>query len=580
MATFYIQLKDKLLKIGEDITIDSIKNALGYEPAKDFNTLEGNPFYDDGNGELKIVDKDGNAIAIVDKDGIHSVEMTAKDSSNRVHKLTEKADQSDVDTKLDKSTFEEVITLDEAGEFAIKDTDGNVGLKLDSTGLHVKDVTAGKHVLSQKADLTDVTELETNLNFNNLVDNPIAVDDKGEFVIEDEDGYKAFVLNGAGATAKDFTTSDGVSLSGVDNRVNSINQEVDEVNSEIDEINKTIEGLNTDVSGTGSAHGVSVGIKQENGKITKVSVNDSNINFNNLVDNPITIENVETGEEEFVIEDNLGNRGFILNKSGVKAKDFIISESVSLSNVDSRLENIESLLDEDGDDIINNLKDVIDYFNEVKETETGAALISDVASNKSKIDNITSTVSANTTAITNLSGVVSSNTTTITTNTSSIETLTSKVNKNTSDISSLKEIINTDEDGALYIVDKDNYIGLKLDETGLFVKDVTAKDENDKEHKLTEKADITYVDGKLNYKLNAEDFNNVIKVEGSTYSTITINEDGITSSGDVTATVSDVTHILSEKADKTYVDELDKKIPSVSSIDNEEIDTIFDDIFK
>ena len=404
MAKFYIQTDKGLIKVGNDITLENIKAALGYTPSNfsgDFYDLNNNPFSNGADGKFNIVDENQNIIAIVDKDGIHSVEMTAKDSYNRVHKLTEKADQSDVETKLDKTEFTDVIT----------------------------------------------------------------------------------------------------------------------------------------------------------------------------------VENVETGEE-FVIEDNKGNRGFILNKSGVKAKDFIISESVSLSNVDGRLSTIEGLLKEDGDDVINNLKNVIDYFNDVKEEEKGAALISDVASNKSKIDNIASTVSANTTAITNLSGVVSSNTTAITTNTSSIETLTSKVNKNTSDISSLKEIINTDEDGALYIVDKDNYIGLKLDETGLFVKDVTAKDENDKEHKLTEKADITYVDGKLNYKLNAEDFNNVIKVEGSTYSTITINEDGITSSGNVTANVSDVTHILSEKADKTYVDELDKKIPSVSSIDNEEINTIFDDIFK
>ena len=42
-------------------------------------------------------------------------------------------------------------------------------------------------------------------------------------------------------------------------------------------------------SGAGSKHGISVTVSQENGVITNVSVNDSNINFTELVNNPITV---------------------------------------------------------------------------------------------------------------------------------------------------------------------------------------------------------------------------------------------------------------------------------------------------
>jgi hypothetical protein len=63
---------------------------------------------------------------------------------------------SKVDEKLDKQIFEDNITIDETGEFVIADNNNNIGLKLDETGLQVKDVTSikdgEKHVLSEKAD--------------------------------------------------------------------------------------------------------------------------------------------------------------------------------------------------------------------------------------------------------------------------------------------------------------------------------------------------------------------------------------------------------------------------------------------
>lgn len=54
-------------------------------------------------------------------------------------------------------------------------------------------------------------------------------------------------------------------------------------------------------------------------------------------------------------------------------------EGMTVYGLDKRLDAVETLLAEDGDDVINNLKDVIDYFNGVKEEETGAALLETVS---------------------------------------------------------------------------------------------------------------------------------------------------------------------------------------------------------
>jgi hypothetical protein len=65
---------------------------------------------------------------------------------------------SKVDEKLDKQIFNDNISIDEeTGKFVIKDGSDNIGLKLDETGLQVKDVTSIKdgieHVLTQKANV-------------------------------------------------------------------------------------------------------------------------------------------------------------------------------------------------------------------------------------------------------------------------------------------------------------------------------------------------------------------------------------------------------------------------------------------
>jgi hypothetical protein len=50
------------------------------------------------------------------------------------------------------------ITIDESGEINFVDESGNVGFKVNNEGLYVKDVVAGDHKLSEKANKNYVDE--------------------------------------------------------------------------------------------------------------------------------------------------------------------------------------------------------------------------------------------------------------------------------------------------------------------------------------------------------------------------------------------------------------------------------------
>lgn len=195
MATFYIQLKDRLLQISGELTAENISKALGYVPVSPnvtnelsqrvdnitFDSLKDNPFLQDGSGELNIVDEQGNVIAKVDSNGLHSIDFIAGE-----HKLTDKIDATALDglaketwvteyvTKtvtegkvdltgyateeyVDNKDFYDIknnpIINGEEGNLIFVDESGNIGLKLDKdNNLTVKDVIAGDHILSNKVD--------------------------------------------------------------------------------------------------------------------------------------------------------------------------------------------------------------------------------------------------------------------------------------------------------------------------------------------------------------------------------------------------------------------------------------------
>lgn len=199
MATFYIQLEDRLQKISGDLTRDNIISALGYTPSDfsgNFNDLIDNPFTQDDNGEFKIVDENGNIIAIVNNEGIHSIDFVAGD-----HKLSDKADKSYVDNKVDSIDIPEQdfnllqnnpFVEDENGALTITDENGNIGFQLNSDGIYVKDIIAGDNVLSNKVDKVDGKELSsedfTSEFKNKLIQVNVFAKDVGEELDDVESG--------------------------------------------------------------------------------------------------------------------------------------------------------------------------------------------------------------------------------------------------------------------------------------------------------------------------------------------------------------------------------------------------------
>ena len=199
MATFYIQLENKLLQISGELTAENISNALGYVPVSPnvtnelsqrvenitFDSLKDNPFLQDGCGELNIVDEAGNIIAKIDADGIHSVDFIAGE-----HRLSDKTDKIYVDeaiknVKVDLTgyaTEEYVNNIDfyninnnpivnnDDDKLLFVDENGYIGLQLEENGLYVKDVIADGHTLSQKVDKSELSNYATKDEVSDLVD--------------------------------------------------------------------------------------------------------------------------------------------------------------------------------------------------------------------------------------------------------------------------------------------------------------------------------------------------------------------------------------------------------------------------
>lgn len=71
-------------------------------------------------------------------------------------------------TELNSLDFDHInntpFTNDENGELNIVDEQGNIGMKLDGECLYVKDVVAGEHILSNKADTSYVDGLVGDIN--------------------------------------------------------------------------------------------------------------------------------------------------------------------------------------------------------------------------------------------------------------------------------------------------------------------------------------------------------------------------------------------------------------------------------
>ena len=420
---------------------------------------------------------------------------------------TEKVDKEYVDGKINdlQNSIDDItdaINVDSSdNKFIITDTNGNIGLMLDERGLSVKDVTAGDHTLSEKADQSEVNKKLNRDEFEEVIS--VAADNV--LVIADANGNIGLMLDERGLSVKDVTAGEHTLSQKADQ--SEVDSAISTVSSSISSLTSSVNKNATDISSL----------------TTRVSTNESNIDKKLDKDDFEEVISIEE-DNEFIISDTNGNIGFKLDSTGAKAKDFTTSDYVSLSGVNadltdaiSRLSTIEGLLEEDGNEVIDNLKDVIDYFNGVKETEIGAELLSNVASHTSQISNLTDRVNTNTnnittnttniaslsTRVSNTEGSISELSGTVDSHSSTIDSLTETVNSNTTNIAKkldrieFTEVINVDGgSGEFVIADENGNIGLKLNNSeGLtVVKDVTVKD-NDTTHVLSQKADKTYVEG-------------------------------------------------------------------------------------
>ena len=258
MATFYIQLENKLLQISGDLTAENISKALGYVPVdsstmnnyatKDevsdlvdmsmveelsqrvdnitFDSLKDNPFLQDGSGELNIVDEAGNIIAKVNAEGIHSVDFIAG-----THKLTDKIDlsalngyakESWVTAEITKAAAEGKVDLTgyateewvENKNYLTKHQDISHLANKDEIPTKVSDLENDSNYLTEHQDISHLATKQevSNIDFYNINNNPIVNNGDGKLLFVDENGYIGLQLEEDGLYVKDVI-ADGHTLS-------------------------------------------------------------------------------------------------------------------------------------------------------------------------------------------------------------------------------------------------------------------------------------------------------------------------------------------------------------------------------
>lgn len=166
MAQIYVKSSSGLTPLGGNVTKESIKQALGYEPANGVNLK------DDGSGRLLVVDSNNNTILRIDKEGVHSVDFEANGSklsqlgahtsNSDIHITPEEKEKlsslSDTNDKFSGS-YEDIdgapnITTDEADdELLICDSQGNIIMKVNASGLHTTSVYVKDSIVNQNEAL-------------------------------------------------------------------------------------------------------------------------------------------------------------------------------------------------------------------------------------------------------------------------------------------------------------------------------------------------------------------------------------------------------------------------------------------
>ena len=375
MATFYIQLEDRLLQISGELTAENISKALGYVPVSPnvtnelsqrvnnitFDSLKDNPFLQDGSGELNIVDEAGNIIAKINADGIHSVDFIAGE-----HRLSDKTDKTYVDelvknVKVDLTgyaTEEYVNNIDfyninnnpivdgEKNSLTLVDENGNIGLKVTEDGLYVKDVIADGHTLSQKANKSDIpsldgyaTESYVNTNLQNyatkdevsdLVDMSVVTELQGKVdTLIDTDADKSvrdIAVDVLTETLVSETATEAYdTLAEMSAWIKSHPEDAAAMNTAIQKNATDIQSNATAITNLDAAY------KAADTKVlTDAQEYTDNINFFTIKDNPIV--DGEAGSITFV--DETGYIGLKVTEDGIIAKDVVTPEHTLSSKAD------------------------------------------------------------------------------------------------------------------------------------------------------------------------------------------------------------------------------------------------------
>ena len=204
---------DLSTKVNKDYIDGILENIIVDSSQIDFNQLQNNPFIDNNSGELEVMDESGNIIAKIDAEGIHSVDFIAGE-----HRLSDKTDKTYVDeaiknVKVDLTgyaTEEYVNNIDfynikdnpivnnGDGKLLFVDENGYIGLQLEEDGLYIKDVIADGHTLSQKANKSDLptklSDLDNDTNYITLADiPPVNIPSLDEYITEEELNSKGYI---------------------------------------------------------------------------------------------------------------------------------------------------------------------------------------------------------------------------------------------------------------------------------------------------------------------------------------------------------------------------------------------------
>lgn len=402
MATFYIQLENKLLQISGDLTAENISKALGYVPVSPnvtnelsqrvdnitFDSLKDNPFLQDGSGELNIVDEAGNIIAKVSSEGIRTIEVLVGE-----HRLSEKANKTEIPTKLSDlandtnyitiadippveipsldeyvteaelqgkgyltqhqdishlATRAEVVDIDfydiknnpvinsGDGKLLFVDESGNIGLQLENNGLYVSNVFAGNHILSNKADKSEIPTATSQLTNDSgyitkpVVDQAVAalvnsapetLDTIGEIAsaLKNNAGI-VDVLNQSISSKQDIIEDLNAIRAGASLGLTSI-QEIPEEYVTRDEIPSLDEYAKKEEIPSLGGYATQVWVNNKN-YATEEDIR--NIDFSSLQNNPL----VEDTNGEFNLVDDSGNVGFKVNQEGLFVKEVTAGDHV------------------------------------------------------------------------------------------------------------------------------------------------------------------------------------------------------------------------------------------------------------